>query len=470
MKILKQIAFIVLALSFAITAQAQIKVPGDSGEPGPDQNPKCVSKAEMQEIASHFSQFAPQANADFCYDGSQVSNLIASLMFMRHTAFSPSMNPSKDELFTGRFAKSWYDYFIGRIDELEIVGSCPKGVVAYVYAFGGKTMYACPLALTDTFSSLDRASVFMHEARHIDGYPHITCSKGPRQGLNGACDKKISDGGSYAVTVETYAQIAKFATELHPALKAYARSSAIVYADEAFEAPVKITRSENLLVLNSDLQFNSMNLTTNAVTALGKAPTAGHIIHRAQHMVIFPDDKTLKSEYVFAQGEGTIEQSPGELFVEYNNQTPEEKAKLVDFHSGAQWSARVYKNSIRFVCDPNSAATTDIQMPAGQVAANLIYVNGYDRGVYSTNLVMQSGDVYELGCASKKAYLKASPAVKMDQNYKRLYKVAGRTVGLTAEGKLFLVDAGKSSPLANELGTILEIVPFQTFEFFEAAN
>ncbi len=467
MKIVLAVLTLALSVSATTVANAQVKVPD---QPVVSEPAKCVSKAEMQEIASHFNQFAPQANADYCLDGSQVSNLIASLMFMRHTAFNPTMNPSKDELFSGRFAKSWYEYFIGRIDELEIVASCPKGVVAYVYAFGGKTMYACPLALTDTFSALDRASVFMHEARHIDGYPHITCSKGPRQGLNGACDKKISDGGSYAVTVETYAQIAKFATELHPALRAYARSSSIVYADEAFESAVKINRTENLLVLNSDLDFQSLNLSTNAVKALGKAPAAGHIIHRAQHMVIFPDDKTLKSEYVFAQNEGKIEQSPGDMFVEYNNQTPEEKAKLVDFHSGAQWSARVYKNSIRFVCDPNSAATTDIQMPAGQIASNLIYVNGYDRGVYSTNLVMQSGAIYELGCANKKAYLNAAPAIKLDQTYKRLYKVSGRTVGLTAEGKLFLVDGGKSTPLANDLGRVLEIVPFQTFEFFETAN
>lgn len=464
-----KIVLAALALSVSLTsvAQAQINIPAEPTTPtAPAQ---CVPKAEMQEIAGHFKQFAPQANADYCFDGSQVSNLIASLMFMRHTAFSPNMNPSKDELFTGRFAKSWYDYFIGRINVLEIVASCPKGVVAYVYAFGGKTMYACPLALTDTFSALDRASVFMHEARHIDGYPHMTCSKGPRQGLNGACDKKISDGGSYAVTVETYAQIAKYATELHPAMKAYARSSAIVYADEAFEVPVKISRTESLLVLNSDLEFHALNVASGAAKLLGNAPAAGHIIHRAQHLVLFPDDKNLKAEYVFAQNEGKIDQSPGDVFTEYNAQTPEEKAKLVDFHSGAQWSARVYKTSIKLVCDPNAATVNELQMPAGQVAANLIYVNGYDRGVYSTNLVTDSGAVYEVGCANKKGYLKTS-SVKFDQNFKRLYKVSGRTVGLTEGGKLFVVDGGKSIPLANDLGTVWEIIPFQTFDFFETAN
>lgn len=464
MTILNKVLLAALILTSYSFSQAQIDLPKV-----PSTN--CVSQTEMKEIASHFSQFAPQANAEYCYDGSATSNLISSLMFMRHTAFAPTMNPSKDDLFTGRFAKSWYEYFIGRIDDLEVVASCPKGVVAYVYAFGGKTMYACPLALTDTFSSLDRASVFMHEARHIDGFPHITCAKGPRQGLQGACDTRISDGGSYAVTVETYAQIAKFASDIHPALKAYARASAVIYADEAFENPVRINRAENLLMITAGLDIQSMNLQTGVVTNIGKLPSAGHIIHRSQHLVLFPDDKTLKAEYVFARNEGTVAQSPGEAFVEYNGQTPEQKAQLVDFHSGAQWNARVYKSTIKFVCDPTSATITDIAVPAGQVASNLIYVNGYDRGVYSTNLVMQSGNVYELGCANKVAYLKAAPNLKLDQKYKRLYKTNGRTVGLTAEGKLFYVEGDKSTPVATAAaGQISEIVPFQTFEFFETAN
>lgn len=427
----------------------------------------CVSQAEMKTIASHFTQFAQYANADYCYDGSQNANLIASIMFMRKTAFAPNMQASSDDLFTGRFAKSWYDYFIGRIDTLEIVNSCPKGVVAYVYAFGGKTMYACPLALTDTFSSLDRASVFMHEARHIDGFPHITCSKGPRQGLQGACDTRISDGGSYAVTVETYAQLAKYAQDLHPALRAYARSSAVVYADEAFENQVRINRTENLVLLTSSLDFQSLNLQTGVVTQLGKASAAGHIIHRAQHLVMFPENKNLNAEYIFTRNEGQISQSPGDLFAEYNAQTPDQKANLVDFHSGAQWSARVYKNSIRFLCDPTSPSTQDVAVPAGLVSSNLIYPNGYDRNAYAVNLVMNNGSIYELGCASRKAYLKES-SVKLDQNYKRLYKVNGQTIGLTAQGQLFKVDGGKSSALTTAFdGQIIEIVPQQTFQFFE---
>lgn len=427
---------------------------------------KCIAKSEMQEIAKSFKQFAQYANADYCYDGSQTSFLLAAMMFMRETAFS-SMTPSRDELFSGKFASSWWNYFIGRIDEIEIVNSCPKGVVAYVYAFGGNTMYACPLALSDSFSALDVASVFMHEARHIDGYPHITCSRGPRQGLQGACDRHISGGGSYAVTVETYAQLGKYAQDIHPAMKAYARSAAVIYADEAFENTVKVNRGEHLLALTSDLKFHALDLQNRSDVRLGDAATAGHIIRRAQHLVIFPDDKNLKAQYIFAGNEGGLTQSPGEQFTEYNSQTPEQKANWVDFHSATQWNARVFKNSIRFACDPNAATTADLNLPNNLTAQTLIYPEGYDRNNRFSHLLASNGEVFELGCQNKRPYLKAS-TVKLDQKYKRVYKTNGQVVGLTMDGKLFLINNGTSTQITTGLdGQIAEIVPQQSFEFFQ---
>lgn len=451
-----------LLVVFAATAEAQIRGPSNPSE-------NCVAQSEMQAIANNFPQFANLARAEYCYDGSANANLISSLMFMRKTAFAANMTPSKDELFSGKFSKSWYDYFVGRINKLTIAGSCPKGVVAYVYSFGGKTMYACPLALTDTFSSLDRASVFMHEARHIDGFPHITCSSGPRKGLNGACDQRISDGGSYAVTVETYAQLGHYALDVHPALRAYARASATVYAAETFQTPARVNKTENLLLLTSSLDYQLMNMQNGQIKQLGKAANAGHIIHRGVHLIMFPEDKNLISEYVFANNEGQISQTPGDVFAEYNASSPAEKAQLVDFHSSTQWNARVYKSMVRFACDPNAATITDIQVPAGQVAAGLVYPNGYERDVYAAHVAMENGDVYDLGCANTKAFLRPS-SLKLDQKYKRLYKVAGQTVGLL-DGKLFSVNNGLSSPFATPFdGKVVEITPQQTFEFFESAN
>jgi len=428
---------------------------------------ECIAQSEMQTIASHFQQFASVASGPYCNDDSQQWYLASSIMFMRQTQFSPNMPVSKDELFSGKFASNWYDYFIGRIDSLNVVDSCPKGVIAYVYMFGDKTMYVCPAALTTSFSSLDRASVMMHEARHIDGFPHITCSKGARKGLQGACDTKISDTGSYAVTVETYAQLAKYADGIHPAMKAYARASAVIYAEEAFENPVKINRTQNLLVLTKDLNFHSVNVEKNEIKDLGQAQALGHIVKRAQHMIFFPADKTLKAQYIFSNNEGSIAQSPNDFVTEYNAQTPDQKANLVDYHIGAQWSARVFKKSVTLACDPTSPALKDLAIPNGATAASLVYPDGYARDKYVVQLTTESGEIFDISCANKVASIKAS-ALKLDQKYARIHKVNNQVYGLTADGKLFKIEAGRSTPVATALdGNIAEITPQDTFEFFQ---
>lgn len=459
MKISKMIISVLIAvtsLGFISNAEADINV-----------GTECIEQSEMKAIASHFTQFANLANTNFCNDDSKNWHLISSLMFMRKTQFSETMPPSKDELFTGRFAKGWYDYFIGRINKLEVVNDCPKGVIAYVYSFGDKTMYACPAALTTSFSSLDRASVMMHEARHIDGFPHVTCTKGARKGIQGACDTKISDGGSYAVTVETYAQLAKFADGIHPAMKSYAKSSAVVYADEAFENPVKINRTENLLVLTNALDFHSLNIEKNQIKKLGKAGTEGRIVKRGQHMILFPTDKTLKAQYVFANNEGEISQSPSDFITEYNAGTPDQKATLADLHIGAQWSARIYKNKVTLLCDPRSASTKDFQLPSGLTAASLLYPTGYSREAYTALFTTETGEVFEVSCVNKQASMKAS-TVRLDQKYSRIHKVNGQVFGLAADGKLYKIETGRSTPLTTSLdGSIIEIVPQQSFEFFE---
>lgn len=427
---------------------------------------QCVPQSEMQQIAQHFPQFRDLANKDYCYDGSHKSHLIAGLMFMRETQFSMPMAPSKDDLFSGKFAGSWFNYFIGRINEMEIDDGCPKGVAAYVYAWGGRTMYACTMMLSDNFTALDRASVFMHEARHIDGYPHMTCTKGPRQGIQGACDTRISDAGSYAVTVETYAQLARYALGIHPALKSYARSASVVYADEAFENSVRVERTPQFLALTSDKRFHKVRADS-SVEALGEAPELGKIVMRSQHMILFPSDLGSKARFVFARDEGEIAQQAGDLAVEWNGQTPEQKANLVDIHIGAQWSARVYKDSIRFACDPRSAAIRDVSLK-GEQPVGILYVDGYDRGAKIAQLMTESGKVYDIGCSNATTPVYQSSRHVLDQKYKSLYKVNGLTLGLTADGNLREIQGSGSRPFAlpGLDGRIVEIAPNASFAFF----
>jgi hypothetical protein len=443
-------AFVLSFVSFGAFAQA---------------NTNCISQQEMTEIAQSFRQFANLAKGDYCLDESPTSRLLSGIMFMRKTAFMPAMPLSKDELFSGKFSQNWWQYFIGRIDNFQIESNCQKGVIAYVFFFGND-MHVCPPALTANFTSLDLASVFMHEARHIDGFPHVTCSRGPRAGLQGACDTRIADGGSYAVTVETYAQIAKYSVDVHPALKAYARASSVIYADEAFENPVRIDRAQQLLLMTTSKDFFTIDPTSAKLTQLGQSPALGHIVMRAQHMILFPEDKSLKAKYLFVNNEGEINQEAGDTAIEYNTASPAERNNWVDVHVGTQWVAKILKDKVVFACDPRSARLTEVATN-GEVPVSALYPNGYDRAASSANLVMQSGRIMEFGCQGTSAFLRPSN-VTFDQTYKRIYKIGTEVVGLSQDGKLFRIQGNTSSQIQTSVdGRITEIAPRQTYSFFD---
>jgi len=425
----------------------------------------CVPQSEMQAIGQSFSQFSQYADKDYCFDGSQDSHLIAGIEFMRGTQFARDMAKSPDELFSGKFANDWWGYFTTRIHDFTIDSSCPKGVVAYVYSFGGNTMYACSGALTDQFTALDLASVFMHEARHIDGFPHIMCDRGPRQGLAGACDQRMSDTGSYSVTVETYAQLAKYAQGIAPALKAYARSASVVYADEAFEEPVKINRADRFMVVANDKSIYALNQDgSKALT--GQAPELGHVVMRAQHMILFPENTASRARWMFARNDGELSTSAGNQADEYNALSAGDRSNYVDTHIGAQWNARVYKSKVRFDCDPHAANTQEITLP--EAPQSLIYLSGYDRSAKQTQLVAQSGKIYDLGCNGTTAFLRAS-STTLDQKYKRIYKVGALTLGLTMDGNLRSINGASSTAFslgAGLDGQIHEIMPNQAVDFY----
>lgn len=427
----------------------------------------CISQTEMQEIAKHFNQFADLASrGEYCPDGSKESHLLAGIMFMRKTAFAASMPKSSDDLFSGNFSTDWYDYFIGRINDFAIQESCPRGVGAYVYMFGN-TMYVCPMLLSDSFTALDRASVFMHEARHIDGYPHVTCSRGPRAGLNGACDDRISNGGSYAVSVETYVQIAKYSEGLHPALRAYSRSAAVVYADEAFQSPTRIEREPQFLALATNGEFHILNPNKSTMTTqLGQAPAVGRIVMRGQHMILYPENRSLPAKYVFARNEGEIRQEAGDIAIEYNSQSAQQRSEWVDVHMSAQWSAQLFRDRVKFTCDPRSTSTSE-QTLGSERPVGFIYPEGYDRAASKILVAMESGNIFELGCQSKRPFYRAS-TVTFDLRFKRIQKAGGHVVGLTADGRLFKIENGKSTALQTSLdGRVFDLVPNESIQFLD---
>ncbi len=101
-------------------------------------------------------------------------------------------------------------------------------------------------------STLGRVGVFVHEARHTEGYRHIVCNQGTYQGTSVlGCDRDYNYGGSHAVEMEYYARVAVQGTNFHPVYKKMARLMAIARSNIFFNTSPLQTR-EGLLALSMD--------------------------------------------------------------------------------------------------------------------------------------------------------------------------------------------------------------------------
>jgi hypothetical protein len=251
-------------------------------------------------------------------------------------------------------------------------------------------------------------------------------------------------------------------------MRSYAKASAVIYADEAFDTPVRIDRQAKFVALTNDKQFHEVILNGGNVSikALGQAPALGHIVRRAQYLVLYPDDKNLTSGFLFTNNEGSVTTAAGDVSIAYNTATPAERAEWVDMYLGGTWHARVKRTEVIFGCDTRSSNLTSVST-GGEVPASVLYPNGYDRVQRSNQLIMESGKVYEMGCNGTTPVLRDS-GQRYDQAFKRMYRSGGETLGLGRDGKLYRVQGSTSSVVQTALdGRIHDFVSSESFSFFQ---
>jgi len=458
--------FLGLLLSAILTLSAQQSNAQIGIDPiPPQQDPKdgCISASDMTEIAKYFSQFKNLSGKEYCNDESQTAYLLAGLNYIRKVQFSESMVNSPDELFTGKFAKDWFGYFTKRINKIQVETNCPTGVIAFVYGgfMADSTMHACPMALTNAFTALDLASVFLHEARHLDGFPHVMCSEGPRAGLQGACDKKISDGGSYAVTVETYTQLGQYGKDINPAFRAIAQASALIYGAEAFQQKVKINTEEAFLALTSDKKIYKIDSNlTKAPQVLGATSDLGHFIKSKMGLVIMPNDKNKQMVRVFPTGETQS------MANEYNTSSVSDRQNVVDYYFAWTWNARIEKNKVRFFCDKREKPTqsVDVSFPANVDAQAIIYTEGYTPN-QNYALVTTSQGLYKISCESGKGQIAAAQN-RIDADILRVHKANNVTLALTKTGEVLNLSS-QAQRIDLGVSNIVDITSYTRATFFD---
>lgn len=101
-------------------------------------------------------------------------------------------------------------------------------------------------------STLGRVGTVIHEARHTQGYYHISCQQGPYLGSGvSGCDRDYQYGGSHAIEMEYYARVSVSGLNFHPVYKKMARLMAMGRSNFVFnqtplrsrEGLVMITRT-----------------------------------------------------------------------------------------------------------------------------------------------------------------------------------------------------------------------------------
>ena len=457
---MKQLLLAVV-LGLSLSAQAQIGI-GPITEPDTDVDTAgCISAADMTQIAKDFKQFAKLSGKEYCNNGSEEAHLLAGIHYIRKVQFTQPMTNSSDDLFKGTFAGDWYTYTTKLVKTFAIEKSCPQGVIAFVYGFFHQnTMHVCPMALTPAFTPLDLASVFMHEARHIEGYPHVTCSQGPRAGLNGACDDKISKAGSYAVTVETYAQLGAYGKDIHPAHRALAQASSLIYAAESFQTPVTINKEEAFVALTSDREMFHIDANLKSAKQIGKTENYGQFAKSKMGLVFIPEDKKLAMSRIFQTGET----SP--LSGEYNDNVAT-RANVVDYYFAWTWNARVEKTKVKFFCDKrqNPAQANEVQLGGGEALSIVYTTEGYapDKNYAYVNTTK---GVVKISCEGTTGKIVAANNVSVDADVKRVHKAGGTMLGLTNDGDLINLSAN-STRVDLGLGRIVDVTSFTRATFFD---
>lgn len=455
---MKQLLLAIM-LGLSITAQAQIGIsPVAPQEPNQGAADGCIPADDMTQIAKDFKQFASLSGKEFCHDGSQQAYLLAGIHYIRKVQFNQPMTNSKDELFRGTFAGDWYKYTTNLVKTFAIESSCPVGVIAFVYGFFHQnTMHVCPAALTNAFTPLDLASVFMHEARHIEGYPHVTCSQGPRAGLNGACDKKISDAGSYAVTVETYAQLGQYGKDIHPAYRALAQASSFIYAAEAFQTPVQINKEEAFLALTLDRELYQIDSSLKSAQLIGTTANFGQFAKSKMGLVFVPENKELPMARIFPTGET----SP--MSGEYNENVAT-RANVVDYYFAWTWNARIEKNKVKFFCDKreNPTQANEVQVSG---ALSVVYPEGYTPDK-NYAYVKTSNGVVKISCEGKVGKVVAANNITVDADVKRIQKANSTLIALTNDGELLDLSAN-SKRLDLGLAKIVDMTSYSRATFFD---
>ncbi len=256
--------------------------------------PTCLDKGETSTIEATI-QILPSLSAESaCSEDSRGYKLLEALTTLKSMALNMTALPSP--LNTNLLPGNFWNYFTDRIwkidDALKTDPVCNSKVVGYV-ALGADdhTMHLCSFFYSDAMSVYNRIQVLLHEARHVEGFAHVTCTRGINKALEGACDQKIQDHGSYAISVEALVKMALLDDRVLAIDKKLNMLNALAYANNAFNEPVGQESSSAIYLADAD-DKNGFIFDGTTLTPAPAYLASGSVFSLINALEVFPDDQS----------------------------------------------------------------------------------------------------------------------------------------------------------------------------------
>ncbi|RYZ95373.1 MAG: hypothetical protein EOP11_25010, partial [Proteobacteria bacterium] len=315
------------------------------------ETPGCVPAIEATAYQKQFQlKFANFGPWDLCSEASDTKKVLSALHTIRAAEFSDEASP----LITRVSDETDFDYLAHRARRIQKNGCA-----------GDETVVACvrpgehTLRLQAPFFAIpavNRVATLLHEARHVDGFPHVTCEAGPLSGSDGGCDPNLKYHGAYAVELSYYARVALNGKNFHPAYKALARSSAVALMEQNFVRNPAPSRERLALLDFADGHlrlFDGANFREHLSTIVSD----GKLIARNYGIAVLPRDRAQNSWLIDPYADAflspdLLESLLGTTFRNYNKLNIAERPQILDVLNRLDLQGRLYPERVELMLHP----------------------------------------------------------------------------------------------------------------------
>lgn len=398
----------------------------------------CLTRQEVRDIKSQMKVDMADELKDLCDGNSHSFQTFRILNILKNLMISPA--PLEGRYNQNIVGTDFWGFLTKRIHTISEAPAedshCARGAMAYVdQEASANIAFVCPLFFDKFYSDYEKASVLLHEARHVEGHSHVMCLSGNKVTNSGGCDERIEDQGAYAVTTETMAKMALRGLNIPKEERQRMRLNLLSYL-ESFNELVNGVGNSGIYLESQDGKqaylYDGIVLTPVPVMAKTR------FVSRNLSLIAVPDSKEDGFGVDVFSSKLTATPAVGGCILDYNKLPMAERKPLVDIVTDGPFSACIYENALVG------------RIGNGQGADVRVTVPGKIRSVFTSDEVRDANrDSFFVKTSKKETYrvrfteqetFEVTKVKDPSQGFRQLFFFNSDLTGLKDDGRLMKID------------------------------